>query len=151
MHPIDIVLDRRLKQEGIVPTVETAILCGKQGLALRGDNDQGSIKSLDLPVNIDGNFHALLRFRAQGGGHHLNCEHNAKYVSPAIQNEIISTCNELILKELVCNVNAARCFSENADETADVSGTEQFLLGVRYMDCASSTVKEDFFTVCASV
>jgi len=155
MQPIDVVLDSRLKQEiddnrkGIIPVVETVILCGRQGLALRGDNDQGSIESLDLPVNNDGNFRALLRFRAQGGDQHLashllNCAHNAMYISPVIQNEIILACNELMLNELVCKVNAACCFSVLADETADVSGTEQLSLGVRYMDCASSTVNEDF-------
>jgi len=93
--------------------VETNI-CGQQGLALRGDNDQGSIESLDLglPVNNDGNFRALLRFRAQGGDQHLASHllNNAMYISPVIQNEIIFACNEFMLNHIVCKVNAARCF-----------------------------------------
>jgi len=70
--------------------------------------------------------------------HHLrNSALNATYISPQIQNEIISACNDLILAKLVAQVNAAKCFSILADETADVSGTEQFSLYVRYVDeCA---------------
>ena len=83
--------------------------------------------------------------------HLLNSAHNATYLSPTVHNEIINTCNDMILAELVCKVNAAHCFSVLADETADVSAVEQFSLGVRYIDCTLGKVTEDFFAICASV
>ena len=74
-------------------------------------------------MNNDGNFRALLRYRAKGGDqsltdHLLSSAHNATYLSPTIQNEIIDACNDLISGELVRKVNAARCFSVLADKTA---------------------------------
>lgn len=49
---------------------------------------------------------------------------------------MVDACNDLLLTSVVRQVNAAHCFSVLADETADVSGTEQFSLFVRYMDCS---------------
>lgn len=42
-----------------------------------------------------------------------------------IQNEILSTCNNLTLKNIVCHVNNAKRFSVLADETSDISNNEQ--------------------------
>lgn len=89
--------------------------------------------------------------RAVGGDtdlkiHHLrNSALNATCISQQIQNEMISVCNDLILAEFVAQVNAAKCFSILADQTADVSGTKQFSLYVRYVDKCAGKVVEDFF------
>lgn len=48
----------------MIPIIETVILCSRQGLALRGSNDTGRI-SEDEPLTNDGNFRALLRYRAK--------------------------------------------------------------------------------------
>jgi len=154
IQPIDVVLDSRLKKEiegnrkFIEPIIDTVVFCGRQGIALRGDKDHGSIESFDYPVHNDGNFRNLLRYRSRGGDkvladHLLNCAQNASYISPVIQNDIIEVCNDIIVDELVSKVNSAQCFSVLADETADVSGIEQLSLGIRYLDC--DRVHEDFF------
>jgi len=65
-------------------------------------------------------------------------------MSPAIQNEVINACNDFILADVVKKVNAARCCSVVADKTADISGTKQFAMCARYMDCAAGVVREDF-------
>ncbi|XP_031358832.1 52 kDa repressor of the inhibitor of the protein kinase-like [Photinus pyralis] len=65
------------------------------------------------------------------------------YISPLIQNEIISTCNDIILKKLVRKVNEAKYFSVLADETSDISATEQCSICVRYVD-SENEVCEDF-------
>lgn len=46
--------------------VETIILCGMQELAPRGSHDSGEI-GINEPSHNDGNFRALLRFRARSG------------------------------------------------------------------------------------
>jgi len=63
---------------------------------------------------------------------------------PTIQNEVINACNDFILADVVKKVNAARCFSVLADETEYISGTEQFAMCARYMDCDAGVVREDF-------
>ena len=133
----------------IVPIVETVLFCGRQGLALRGHNDAGRIESLEMPVVNDGNFRVLLRYRASGGDailadHLQNSGRNAMYISPQIQNEIIASCNNLIVGDLVSKINSAQCFSVLADETADIAGVEQLSLCARYMDVAVGCVREDF-------
>ncbi|KAJ8881246.1 hypothetical protein PR048_017722 [Dryococelus australis] len=47
-------------------TVETMILCARQDIPLRGDSDGGRF-TLDGPDKNDGNFRALVCFRANGG------------------------------------------------------------------------------------
>ena len=66
-----------------------------------------------------------------------------------MQNELIETCGEIVLKKVVQNVNCARYFSVMADETADASKKEQFSLCVRYVHCEEGqpeniSVREDF-------
>lgn len=64
---------------------------------------------------------------------HLESDFRYKYISPKIQNEIISISGDIILKEIVKLVNKAECFSIFADETTDVSLNEQLTLCVRYI------------------
>lgn len=59
---------------------------------------------------------------------------NAKYTSPRIQNKIIFICGKLIKNDIVNLANAANAFSVIADETADISGTEQFSIGIQFLD-----------------
>jgi hypothetical protein len=41
-------------------------------------------------------------------------------------------------------VNKAKCFTVLADETADISGVEQFSLCVRFVDISEKVIREDF-------
>lgn len=152
---VDLQIDKQCKAEiannrkRLLPIAETVILCGRQNWALRGKNDCGQLSPDEEPLYNDGGFRALLRYRALGGDtdlmHHLqNSALNATYISPRIQNEMISACSDLILAKLVAQVNAAKCFCILADETADVSGTEQFSLCVRYVDECAQKIREDF-------
>jgi len=63
----------------------------------------------------------------------LECESRCKYTSPNIQNEVISSCGDLILDKIVKEVNVAKCFSVLVDETIDVSVKEQLTLCIRYV------------------
>ena len=55
-------LDNRRR---ITPIIETIILCGRQGIPLRGHRDSGPL-TLESEGDInDGNFRALLRYRGK--------------------------------------------------------------------------------------
>lgn len=61
-----------------------------------------------------------------------------------MQNEIIDSCGTLIQRQIVSKINKSQCFTILADETADVSGTEQFSICIRYFDTDLSKIREDF-------
>lgn len=145
--------EKEENRAAIRPIIETILFCAEQELPLRGDHDSGPLM-LEKPVKKDGKFRALLRFRANSGDENLKkhiiySRKNATYVSPEIQNEIIQTCSNLITEEIVNKINSARCFSILADETMDVSATEQLSFCVRYVDKISDAsqtlvIREDF-------
>lgn len=120
----------------LTPIIRTVLLCGRQGIALRGHRDCGPI-STTVPKESEGNFRALLRFALESGDtdlqRHLDtASANATYTSPSIQNQIINAAGETITEKLVERVNKSKCFVAIADETMDVSGIEQFSICVRY-------------------
>lgn len=53
-------------KEKLRPIIQTIRLCGRQMIPLRGHQDSGRL-CLEEPINNDGNFRALLRYRIQGG------------------------------------------------------------------------------------
>lgn len=131
----------------ILLIIETIIFCCRQGLPLRGHRDSGAISlSEEEPLENDGNFRALLRFRVRSGDVTLR-EHlekgprNAQYLSPKIQNEVIFAWNEVILEKLVKMINSVDCFTVLCDETTDISTKEQMRIGVRYI--YKNRIRED--------
>ncbi|XP_054276712.1 zinc finger MYM-type protein 1-like [Macrosteles quadrilineatus] len=154
--PIDQQINSALKEQieenrrRFRPIVETIILCGRQNIPLRGHRDHGAIDlAAGEPLDNDGNFRSLLRFRALAGDEGLRkhlgtCKNNAMYISPQTQNEIIGLCNDFILDQLVSKVNASKCFTVLADKTTDIAGIEQMSLGARYFDVRESRIREDF-------
>lgn len=88
------------------------------------------------PYVNEGNFRAILKYKAEDMEHFkqfLESDGRYKYTSSKIQNEIISSCGDLILKKIVKEVNMSECFSVLADETTDISVKEQLTLCVRYI------------------
>jgi hypothetical protein len=72
---------------------------------------------------------------------------NARYLSSTIQIELIDICGRQLQQVIVSECNSANCFSVIADETTDVSTTEQISLCVRYVGVDSDEemcVKESF-------
>ncbi|CAF3343594.1 unnamed protein product [Rotaria sp. Silwood2] len=121
------------------PIIETILLCGKQNFPLRGHRDDGGLSTENEGLLADeGNFRALLQYRIESGDvelkqHIETCRKNATYISKTIQNELISIIGNLILKEIIQEVKAARFFTILLDETADVANIEQASLCIRYV------------------
>ena len=142
-HTQQVAIDR----SKLVPIIKTIILCGRQELSLRGTNDSGDV--LAKSSQNDGNFRSLLRFRVDAGDsalkkHLETAERNSLYTSPSIQNDIIAACGEVIKNTVVSKIKAAKCYSILADETTDISSTEQLTLCCRYFDDDAKKVCEDF-------
>ena len=104
------------------------IFCGRQGISLRGNSDTETLALPDGdPAVNDGNFRALLRFRIDAGDvalkeHLESCMRNATYISPKIQNEIVATCDDIIVEDIANCFTQRGFFSVLADETTDVAG-----------------------------
>lgn len=115
--------------------VETVIFCGRNNIPLRGHRDDGSLT--EVSSFHEGNFWELLRFRISSGDtileeHVKSAAWNATMISKTTQNDIISICGQLILKQIVDEVKEAQFFSVMADETTDITTAEQMSVLVRY-------------------
>lgn len=140
------VEENRLKLNGIVDTIR---LCGIQNIPIRGHNDSGRI-SISTPLENDGNFRSLVRYRIDGGdqilkNHIENSAGNAMYTSPKIQNALIDSFSHLNQKKIIEDVTESQYFTILADETSDISQIEQFSLCIRYITHTKPySIKEDF-------
>lgn len=135
-------------REMLKPLVQAVIVLGRQGIAFRGHREEGKITiSDDFVGTNEGNFRAILSYRAQGDEHlrrHLESNRKEKYLSPLIQNEIIEACYTVITRQIVAKIHGSRFFSILADETTDVSTMEQVTICVRYFDPDTQNLHEDF-------
>ena len=99
--------------------------CGKQNVSIHGKADDRS------------NFMAFLRFRAEADPdlqqHLKSCPRNAKYTSHRIENELINLCGNQIRNKIIASIKSAGIFTVIADETEDVSCTEQVAICIRYI------------------
>lgn len=116
------VIENRKK---LLPIIQTIRLCGRQQMPLRGKRDTGRIY-LHEPINNDGIFRSILRYRANSGDlelkKHLETSGGkSMYTSSVIQNELITIFGDLIVSEIVSNVQKTKFYSVLADETTDIS------------------------------
>lgn len=72
---------------------------------------------------------------------------NAKYLSPQTQNEMIACCGAEIQDKIVQRIYKAKYFLVLADESLDISGTEQLSICIRYVS-DEFEIKEDFLGFC---
>ena len=106
----------------------------------------------ECPLDMDSNenegiFKSLLRFRADAGDadllkHVSDMTPRTKYMSHRIQNEFIDTIRVIMQEKIAESIKEANFFSILADETSDVSTTEQLTFVVRYIK--DDVIREDF-------
>lgn len=116
---------------------------------MSGHRDSGPINCDNPPVENDGSFRSLLRFKVMSGDINIaerlkTAQGNASYRSGDIQNQILTSCSNVILKQIISKFIAAKCFTVLADETTNISRIEQFSLCVRYFEFSSMKMREDF-------
>ena len=66
---------------------------------------------------------------------------NARYLSSGVQNELIQVCGETISESIIHDRRLSQFFSVLADETTDVSTTEQLSICVRFVETTHSQIK----------
>ena len=136
---------RRAENLHILEQIVRAVCyLAKQGLALRGNREAESMATGGNP----GNFLALLKEFAVDDKvlqDHLASPRvrNASYLSPQVQNEIISIMsNDIILPELISEVKESPFFSILADEVSS-HNTEHLAVCLRFVYKAC-TLREEF-------
>jgi len=132
-----------INRQVLTSVMKTVLFCGKQGLALRGDNDDGVLKEEN-----HSNFNELLKFRIDSVDevlekHLATCKPNATYVSKTAQNNVTNITGEQIRDSILSKVENARHFSLLADEATDSGNWEQLAVVLRFVD-DKEEVHEDF-------
>ena len=114
---------------------------GRQGLALRGRYK--STENSGLGGEIDSNFVQLLKVRAEDNSKLLYWMEKSrdKFMSPDIQNEILSIMSHFIQREIADAVSG-QWFTIMVDETTDQSNLEQMVFCLRYVDCNLNVYEE---------
>ena len=84
------------------------MLCGKQGLPLRGHRDDGvDFEHVSADSN-QGNFLELVHFRSETdevlASHLKHAPRNALYTSKTIQNSLIEVVRQCMLKDIISEV-----------------------------------------------
>ena len=124
----------------LLSIVDVIVTLGKRNIGLRGSWDKVKKKE-------DGNFQFFVDWKAvfdQDLKHDIEKgARNAQYISPTTQNELIACCEAEIRDSIIEKCKEAPLFSLCADETTDVSVTEQLSLCVRYIDQSTMEVCED--------
>lgn len=98
------------------------MLCGKQGLALRGHRDDNIVWTNKGEGESDnhGNFIELVRFRAESDEvlrHHLqSAPRNAIYTSKTIQNELVHIIGSRIRGDILREIEQEKYYTVIADE-----------------------------------
>ncbi|CAB4003237.1 Hypothetical predicted protein [Paramuricea clavata] len=110
--------------------IDVVRLLGKLNLPFRGHREDKN--SLNKGV-----FKEFLEHIAKSDSliedHLRNSAENAKYTSPEIQNQLIKVVGSAILDEIIRRVKGAEMYAIIADETPDLSKTEQLAVLVRYV------------------
>ncbi|XP_057295877.1 52 kDa repressor of the inhibitor of the protein kinase-like [Hydractinia symbiolongicarpus] len=153
---IDTLIDQNLQKsindnrQKLIPIIDTIILCGRIGIALRGHRDgpDSQPKIGEYSQGGAGNFRELLNFRVRAGDnvlkeHLQSASKNATYISKTSQNALISCCGSVISDTIVNEIKRNKFFSIIADEAADCSNKEQMSLVLRFVD-SSCDIREDF-------
>ena len=121
--------------------IEVIITCGKQYLPLRAHREK-------TPDSNSGNFLAILRLLGKSNQtlkEHLDnpIARNAQYLSPQIQNEIISIiAYEELQRDLINEVKKAKFLIILADEV-ESHHVEQLPIFVRFVDKLND-IREEF-------
>lgn len=115
--------------------VEVVLLCGRQGLPLRGHRDDSTADAL----TNRGNFLAILETMAKKDEileRHLQFgKKNQKYTSKTVQNEIISIASSMIRRNLLECLQQSKYYSVIADEVTDPHSNQEILsVCVRMVD-----------------
>ena len=115
-------------------------LMGQLGHPFRGHQDSGCREPVSNMKDINtlkGNFRAILQLHSmensEFAAHLKESPSYATYLSPDIQNELITIIGEEFLSSISSEIKNAFCFAIIADETTNKSIKSQLSIVVRYL------------------
>ena len=125
-------------KKGLLSIIDVIIKLAMRGAPLRGN-------WVKKTGEENGNFIFFLNWKSEFDkdlkDHLKYAPKNAKFTSPRIQNEIISLCESIIREKVIATVQTY--WSVMADETTDVSATEQMSICIRFVN-SNMEVCEEF-------
>lgn len=136
--------ERERIRKGLIQIIKILIQCGRQNIALRGANDNYTLKNDDLNAEFYnhhhkfGNFNSLVMMRIEAGDkllrdHLENSPKNAIYTSNLSQNALLDICGKQIQNQIIADIKKFRYFTILADETTDISGFQQLCICLGYV------------------
>ena len=136
-HSVGTLLDTQAQrimetnQKVIESLFKVAILCGKQGLAMRGHRDDRIQWEDEDRGSNEGNFVQLVRFRAETDTD--LADHLTKGPRYTIQNELVRVIGVKICSDIIEEIKSAKFYSIIADEVTDAANKEELSLVIRYV------------------
>lgn len=127
--------EERLFKIIVIMLIECLLFCAQQGIALRGHRE--SMEDLQKPSMNPGNFRSLVKFLSKHNDVVSKCleegPHNVTWSGDHIQNELVQVMAEAVLSNITAEVKEAGYFTIIADETKDISKSEQLSIVLRYV------------------
>uniref|UniRef100_H3AEU9 DUF4371 domain-containing protein n=1 Tax=Latimeria chalumnae TaxID=7897 RepID=H3AEU9_LATCH len=138
------ILDRN--KQALSSLVKCVLFCGKQGISLRGHQDDATVD----PTSNRGNFKALTECDLNLQEFRKHAPKNTTCTSKTFQNDVIEVVGENIQEKIASNINDSSPYCGIiADEVTDtVSNQEVLSLCLRYVrhdENEKSYIEEDFF------
>lgn len=115
--------ERILARDAMFAVITSLHYLCKQGLAIRGSDEANS--TFTCLLNLRSMDNAALKSRISRAGY--------KWLSPAIQNELISDMAQSVLRSYVNEIIDAKLFALVMDESTDVSVKEQISVCFQYV------------------
>ena len=132
--------------------IESLLFCCQQGLALRGHREVLASESLEETTGNVGNFRSLMVLLSRNNDivrQKLSCgPRNATWLGHDIQNSLISFLANKVRAMIKAELQSAQLYTVMADETKDVSKSEQLSLVLRYLHNGSTYERFVSFTKC---
>jgi hypothetical protein len=110
--------------------MEVVLTLAHQNIPLRGHDESES--SLN-PGNFLTIFNLLVSHDPHLKQKRLSAPKNATYLSPEIQNSVLSILAKMVKEQICSEVTESGAYTIMADETRDVSKTEQLSIVLRYV------------------
>ena len=110
---------------------QVAVLCARQGIALRGHDESSTSSNKGNYVEI---LELLASVMPELERQFRSLPNNAKYTSKVVQNDLLKAAGDVVIKQITDEIKDAEGFAVIADEARDVSKKEQLSLCLRYVN-----------------
>ena len=123
--------------------IHALLFCAHQEISLRGhDEFENSLNRCNFKELV----HLLAKYDSEVLERVRNGARNSNYTSPEVQNQLLTVMADMVRKRICNAVQSGGPFSLLADESKDLSNTEQLTVVLRYVDISHGSIHEHFLT-----